>query len=613
MDSTLLPNVVSFFKTIEPFHLLPDHVLDAIATNTDIVYWGKGESVSLVMPEGKNLYIIRAGVIEQRFPNGELRARLGENDVFGFNLEQDKYKVKTIENCLIYKINYAFLLKEVSNFENVVNQVAIRASQRLTSSINAQYSQVEKSLFFKSAKDLANHNVVVVHTNQSIQQVAQIMSKKGCTCALVTNDNALVGVVTETDMTSRVVAEAFNIYRPVEDIMNAHPQSVDQNEPVISALNLMMKHNIRNIPVLDKNKQVLGLISPQELVQRHGIQAVFLIEKISKCNSLESLSLLVKERQAVFEAMIESHLPANVIGQVLMMIYDAFTCRLIKLAERNVGLPPCNYAWLAAGSHARGEVHLGSDQDNALVLDDSATESDRIYFRHFAMYICKGLAECGYPLCKGRFMAATPKWNQPLFIWKQLYRKWANNPEYNMLLNLNVFLEVRFISGDRSLFDELNSERERCTKNNPHLIAALVRNLISHRPPLGIFNNLVLENNGHNEKSLNIKKSAIGLLVDIARIYALHKGGGMLSTEERFDFAYDTGLINSTSHQDLIGTYRYVTQLRYSHQLQCLQGGKPVTNAIFPEHFGSFERQHLKDAFRIIRGYQDTLKMKFGS
>ncbi|WP_257970520.1 CBS domain-containing protein, partial [Vibrio parahaemolyticus] len=64
------------------------------------------------------------------------------------------------------------------------------------------------------------------------------MSKKGCTCALVTNDNALVGVVTETDMTSRVVAEAFNIYRPVEDIMNAHPQSVDQDEPVISALNL---------------------------------------------------------------------------------------------------------------------------------------------------------------------------------------------------------------------------------------------------------------------------------------------------------------------------------------------------------------------------------------
>lgn len=57
MDSTLLPNVVSFFKTIEPFHLLPDHVLDAIATNTDIVYWGKGESVSLVMPEGK-IYIL---------------------------------------------------------------------------------------------------------------------------------------------------------------------------------------------------------------------------------------------------------------------------------------------------------------------------------------------------------------------------------------------------------------------------------------------------------------------------------------------------------------------------------------------------------------------------
>lgn len=613
MDSTLLANVVSFFKTIELFHLLPNHVLDSVATNTNIIYWGKGKSVSLVMSEERSLYAIRSGVIEQRFPNGKLRARLGESDIFGFNLEQDKYKIIAIENRLIYKINFTFLLKEVSSFEPVVNQLVNSVSQRLTSCVNTKCLQTKKSLFFKKAKDLANPNVVVVDSNQSIQQVAQAMHQKSCSCALVTSDTTLIGMVTEKDMTNRVVADAFDVSKPVEDIISAPPHTIDQDEFALSVVSLMMKHRIHKVPVLDQNKQVLGLITPQELTQRHSVHAIYLIEKISHCNSLESLSLLAQERQLVFESMVESHLPAQVIGHVLMMIYDAFTCQLIKLAEKAVGLPPCNYAWLAAGSHARGEVHLGSDQDNALILDDSAKESDRVYFRYFAMYICKGLSECGYPLCNGRFMAATPKWNQPLFIWKEYYRKWSNNPEYSMLLNLNVFLEIRLIWGSKNLFDKLNDQREKCIKNNARLIAALVRNLMSQHPPLGIFNNLVLENNDHNRKTLNIKKSAIGLLVDIARIYALHKGGKMLSTEDRFNFAYDTGLINITSHRDLMGTYRYVTQLRYLHHLHCLQEEKPVTNAISPEHFGSFERQHLKDAFRIIRGYQDSLKMKFGS
>jgi len=152
MDSTLLANVVSFFKTIELFHLLPDDVLDSVATNTNIIYWGKGKSVSLVMSEERSLYVIRSGVIEQRFPNGKLRARLGESDIFGFNLEQDKYKIIAIENCLIYKINFTFLLEEVSSFEPVVNQLVNSVSQRLTSCVNTKYLQTKKSLFFKKLK-----------------------------------------------------------------------------------------------------------------------------------------------------------------------------------------------------------------------------------------------------------------------------------------------------------------------------------------------------------------------------------------------------------------------------------------------------------------------------
>ncbi|EOX4480546.1 TPA: DUF294 nucleotidyltransferase-like domain-containing protein [Vibrio parahaemolyticus] len=614
MDSTLLPNVVAFLKTIAPFSQLPDEVLDRIASDADILFWGQQQHIALNDASERSLYILRSGVIEQRFPNGSLRARLGKNDLFGFNLVQDNYRIETVESCLVYKFNYELLLAKLANFASIANQFATNANHRLQSRVDNELMEAVKGVYFKSVQEVAHCDVVMVAPSTSIQRVAQQMrDHQGSTCALVLDEGTLVGIVSQRNLSNRVVADAMDVRGPIRDVMTPDPYTLGQDELVLAAVNLMMKHNIQHVPIVDRDHQVVGLVTPKQLVQEHGVQAIYLIEKIRNCDALDALSKLIPLRESVFEAMVEAHMPAQMIGQVLTMIYDAFTSQLLKMAEQVVGKPPCRYAWIVAGSHARAEVHLGSDQDNALVLEDGATETDRIYFQHLAMFVCKGLAACGYSLCNGRFMAATSKWNQPLYIWQQYYRKWANNPEYDMLLNLNVFLEIRLIAGDESLFEQLDQHRHECVTHNPRLMSALVRNLLKERPPLGIFNNLVLQRDASDGKTLNIKKAAIGLLVDIARIYALSKGGEMRSTEERIEFAYEQGLINESSYQDLIGTYRYVTQLRYAHHLNGIREGKGVSNSIYPERFGSFERQHLKDAFRIIGGYQDALKMKFGS
>lgn len=209
-------------------------------------------------------------------------------------------------------------------------------------------------------------------------------------------------------------------------------------------------------------------------------------------------------------------------------------------------------------------------------------------------------------------MAAVPKWCQRLTVWQQYYRKWATNPEYDMLLNLTVFLDIRPVHGSLGLFNELDAYRLKQVAGNHQLMVALVRNTLRTRPPLGIFNNVVLEKNGSNEKKLNIKRSSIGCLVDLARIYILFEGGDKLNTEDRIQFVYDKGVINERSALDLLGTYRFINQLRYSHHLSCLRRGQEISNYLDPNEFGSFDRQHLKDAFRIISAFQDSIKMKFG-
>lgn len=617
MEQSLLPNIVTFLQRIAPFNQLPERALDDIAASAEILYLGKGQWLDAPHSAQGFLYIVRTGSVEQRLPDGTLRARLGEEDVFGFSLpahgEQPEYQAVALENCLLYRFDYAALLESIRDFPQVKKLLARSANSRLQSSVNVKWSEAEKGIFFKPVSAVASSRIAIASPEMSIQQVAQLMRHRtNSSCAVIVEGEKLLGMITDKDMTKRVVAGGVDISQPVTAVMTSRPFTVGQDELVMSAVGLMMRHNIQNLPVLDANKQVVGLITPQQLIQKNSVQAIFLIERIVRCESVHELSQLALERQAIFEAMAEANLPAQLMGQVLTMIYDAFTRQLIVLAERAFGPVPCRFVWLAAGSHARGEIHLGSDQDNALVLEEQATENDRTYFSHFAMYVCKGLAECGYALCTGRFMAATPKWCQPLTVWKQYYHKWAVNPEYDMLLNLTVFLEIRAVAGDNALFDELDAFRLRKMKNNAKMMSALVRNALAIRPPLGIFNNLVLVKNGQNEKSLNIKKAAITCLVDLARIYTLHEGGSAINTEERLAFARQENVINEGSYQDLIGTYRYVTQLRYTHHLQCLRQGLPVSNDIAPDRFGSFERQHLKDAFRIISAFQEMMKMRFG-
>src|SRR5699024_12086684 len=81
----------------------------------------------------------------------------------------------------------------------------------------------------------------------------------------------------------------------------------------------------------------------------------------------------------------------------------SFAQRLLELADQQLGPPPVPYCFMSLGSMARHEQSLLTDQDNALVLDDSfdATKHDA-YFVQLATFVSDGLHACGYPYCDGR-------------------------------------------------------------------------------------------------------------------------------------------------------------------------------------------------------------------
>ncbi|MFC3025298.1 DUF294 nucleotidyltransferase-like domain-containing protein [Vibrio zhugei] len=621
MNSSLIPNIYDFLIRLDPFDKIPSGIVMSLAEHVKVRYLAAGERIEFsVLCEDKFLYIIRSGAIEQRHPSGQLRARLGADDQFGFTFlaplthAEEGYQATAIEDSLLYLVPHHQVQQVCKKHPEFADYFAGQATRRLHSAVGVGAYENEKGLFYQRVSEVASDNITVVELGTSIRHVAERMSgydkSMHSSCAVVVENGNIIGILTDRDMTRCVVAKGIETHRPIDDVMTRNPLVIQADDKVIQAISLMLEHNIRCLPVMNEQR-VVGLLTTSHLVHNHKTQALFLLEKIKYASSEQALIALKDEKYTIFQALVEGGVSAEVQGRVMSMIMDAFTRRLIQMSEDLLGPPPCRYAWVVAGSHARNEVHMLSDQDSALVLADEAKPEYQLYFRHLAMRVCNGLAACGYPLCDGKYMAASPKWCQPLSTWKSYYTKWVASPEYNQLLSISVFLEVRGIHGDMNLVTEMQHHLHRCLQDSHTFLPALVRDAIDTQPPLGIFNHLVLEKGGENSHTLNIKKYALNLIIDLARIFSLSVGGSMTGTEARFIYAAENGAMSEDSCQNIIGAYKFITQVRFQHQLQAIKQNKTPDNHIEPDSFSSFERKHLKDAFKMISELQDVAKLRF--
>ncbi|GAB7220386.1 DUF294 nucleotidyltransferase-like domain-containing protein [Vibrio comitans] len=618
MGSSITPNIRDFLTRLDPFDKLPLSLVESLSNSVVVRYLAKDEIITFsALCTKRYLYIIRTGAIEQRSRDGSLRARLGIDDQFGFTFldplekAEDGYEAQSIEDSLLYLVPHHELTRICQLHPEIADYFASQAATRLSTAVKHAVRKEDKGLFFRQISEVASKNIAIVDYKDSISTVAKIMcGDQRSSCAVVMQEQDVVGMVTDRDMTKSVVAQEISTDLPISTVMNTKPILVNSEDKVIQAISLMLQYNVRCLPVVKEGK-VSALLTTTHLVHNHKTQSLFLIEKIKYADSINNLSALKEEKQTIFQALVESGISAEIQGQVMSMIMDAFTRRIIQLTEKSLGVPPCDYAWLVAGSHARNEVHMLSDQDSAIVLSDDVKEDDYHYFNYLAMKVCNGLAACGYPLCDGKYMAANKKWCQPISRWKEYYHKWVLSPEYNKLLSVSVFLEVRAIHGNADFVDTVQEHMHQCIQKNPRFIPALTRDAIETQPPLGIFNSLVLEKGGKNSNTLNIKKYALNLIIDLARIFSLTAGGSITGTEERFRYAAEHGTMSQDACENIIGAFRFITHVRFRHQLNAILNSKSPDNHIAPDQFSSFERKHLKEAFKIISELQDVAKLRF--
>jgi CBS domain-containing protein len=85
------------------------------------------------------------------------------------------------------------------------------------------------------------------------------------------NTKKLAGIVTDRDLAIKVVAEARDPKTTlIEEVMSEDVVTCKQNEDVDKALKLMQDHQVRRIPVVDRNDHLLGIIAQADVATRMG-------------------------------------------------------------------------------------------------------------------------------------------------------------------------------------------------------------------------------------------------------------------------------------------------------------------------------------------------------
>ena len=463
------------------------------------------------------------------------------------------------------------------------------------------------NLISTPVRSLIQRAPVTLLPETPIIEAARVMQEQRISSVLLVKEGSLFGLVTDRDLRNRVVAEGLDTRRPLVDIATLAPLTIGIESPAFDALLLMARHNVHHVPVLD-GQQVVGMITSSNITEQQSNSAVYLAGAIYRQESLAELVQVSGRIKKLQQSLAAAQASAYSTGYIVSAITDALTARLLQLAEAELGPPPVDYAWVAAGSQGRNEQTVKSDQDNCMVLDDAYDQATHgTYFRELSRRVCDGLDACGYVHCPGLMMAMTDQWRQPQEQWRTYFHRWIDLPEPEALMLTGVFLDQRFVYGRSDLIDDLRSEVVARTKGNKNFLVYLASNALERKPPLNWMGRIAPLKGGEHDGKIDLKMSGIVPITDLARYYALAAGSPAVNTRERLEVAAQGGAISPQQARDLIDAFDYLCGLRLQNQARCMSDGHAVDNYLDPQALSNFERGHLTDAFQLVRKLQRLL------
>jgi CBS domain-containing protein len=168
------------------------------------------------------------------------------------------------------------------NRENSFNQSDLTATLARRPNMFVHENMNVHEFVTHYVREVMTHHVKIASPEDTLRHAAQMMDEIDCGVLPVAENDRLVGMLTDRDITVRAVAQGRSPDRcKVREVMSTEIKYMYDDESVADATRNMSDLQVRRLPVLDRNKRLVGIVSLGDLAISHTARAATALKHVS--------------------------------------------------------------------------------------------------------------------------------------------------------------------------------------------------------------------------------------------------------------------------------------------------------------------------------------------
>ncbi|MDA3954360.1 MAG: DUF294 nucleotidyltransferase-like domain-containing protein [Bacteroidales bacterium] len=497
---------------------------------------------------------------------------------------------------------YIIIVKDITKVELVEKQTK-QLSNEIQTSLLLMNQPIKHFV-----KDLLKCDI-----ETSIHDVALIMTKKNQNVLFITQNNNIIGIVTDSDLRSRVLAKNFDSSNSIAQIMTAPVLEVQDNLLLYEAVLIFNKQNVSHLAVKNNKSKIIGVLNNNDVHAMHRNSISYLVREVEIAENTEYIEKITNKLPILIKALIDSGARTQNITRIITSLTDAITNRLIALAIDSLGSPPCKFAFIAVGSEGRMEQTLATDQDNAIIFENVDKNNHLVYKKYFLELgekVTKALNQLGFKYCKGEVMANNPKWVLSITEWENQFTNWINNSDPKSILEAGIFFDLRCINNEKNLTKNLQNFIFQAIENKAVFFQHMANPILNYKSVVNLFGNIVSNSKNNDQNTLDIKKIILPI-TSFIRLYSLNNKIHATNSLIRLEKLYAANQINKTLFNEINVSYNYLMLLRFKSQTNELLKKRDPDNLINIEELTDIEKTTIKKIISDISNLQIQLNFDF--
>src|ERR671932_1569814 len=137
-------------------------------------------------------------------------------------------------------------------------------------------------------RDIMTKNIVMIDYDKSAMEAANIMTEKGISSVFIVRDNNPIGIVTERDFIKKICARGLSAAQvQIDSVMSQILTTADPQTPIDVAVQRMVNHKIRRLPIVESGKLV-GIVTVTDLA-KHLRTTVLLEGALGDSSSFDNM------------------------------------------------------------------------------------------------------------------------------------------------------------------------------------------------------------------------------------------------------------------------------------------------------------------------------------